>query len=289
MKNLLFGVVCVDIYTTSDVRRPGCGILHNAWHLQQLGSQPLLLTRIGSTDSGLFRAFFNRNHITVLDDLLVGAGRDSASIEIAVQPSGEAVISNFVLGVWQDFRLHPAEEAQLAQADHLHTVLAKGVPPEFLRASRAGLLKNALVSADFLSFRGFTPQSFAELLPWLDVAFIGWKGDPAHPTLSAVQQIAAQHRALVVVTLGERGVLVFDGRAGAAQRRLFPVDAVPVRHNTNGCGDAFIAWFLHEYWRSGSLEQAIEHGKIGGALATGWPHALPETAYESNLEIRNEK
>jgi sugar/nucleoside kinase (ribokinase family) len=281
MHNLLFGVACVDIYTTSAIRRPGCGILHNAYHLQQLGSRPLLLTRIGATDSALFRAFFNRNHIAVLDDLLLGAGPDSASIEIAVQPSGEAVISNFVLGVWENFRLHPAEEAHLAQADHLHTVLAKGVPPEFLRASRAGLLQNALVSADFLSFRGFTLESFAELLAWLDVAFIGWKDDPAHPTLTAVQQITAQRRALAVITLGERGVLVLDGRTGAAERRFFAVDAVPVRHNTNGCGDAFIACFLHEYWRSRNLEAAVEHGKIGGALATGWPHALPETAYVS--------
>ncbi|GAB4423082.1 MAG: hypothetical protein Kow0031_01390 [Anaerolineae bacterium] len=278
MNNLLFGVACVDNYTVTGIRRPGCGILHNAFHLQQLGSRPLLLTRVGAADAGLFRDFFRRNQISVLDELLVGDG-PSASIDIAVQPSGEALISNFVLGVWNNFRLHPAEEAQLAQADHLHTVLARGVPPEFLRASRAGLLQNALVSADFLSFRGFTPQSFAELLAWLDVAFIGWKGDPAHPTLTAVRQAAARQRALVVVTLGERGVLLFDGRAGTAQTSLIPVDAVPVRHNTNGCGDAFIGYFLHEYWRSRNLEAAIERGKTGGALATNWPHALPGEAY----------
>ncbi len=279
MNNLLFGVACVDIYTTTGIRRPGCGILHNAYHLQQLGSQPLLLTRIGATDAGLFRAFFRRNHISVPNGLLVGDGPDSASIEIAVQPSGEALISNFVLGVWDNFRLHPTEETYLAQADHLHTVLAKGVAPEFLRASRAGLLQNALVSADFLSLRGFTIESFTELLACIDVAFIGWKGNPDHPTLTAIQQAAAQHRALVVITLGERGVQLFDGRAGAVESRFFPVEAVPVQHNTNGCGDAFIAYFLHEYWRSRSLERAIEHGKIGGALATGWPHALPEAAY----------
>lgn len=279
MNNLLFGVACVDIYTNSSTRRPGCGILHNAYHLQQLGSRPLLITRVGSIDSGLFRAFFKHNHIAVLDNLLVGDDPASASIEIAVQPSGEAVISNFVLGVWEDFRLHSIEETHLAQADHLHTVLARGVSPEFLRASRAGLLKNVLVSADFLSFRGFTLESFAELLAWIDVAFIGWKGDPAHPTLAAVQQIAAQQTALVIVTLGERGVQVFDGRTGVVEGRYFPVEVVPVRHNTNGCGDAFIAYFLHEYWRSCGLEAAVEHGKIGGTLATGWRHALPPDAY----------
>ncbi len=54
---------------------------------------------------------------------------------------------------------------------------------------------------------------------------------------------------------------------------------VPVRGSTNGCGDAFIAYFLADYWRHHDVEQAIAHGMTGGARATEWVYALPGEAY----------
>jgi len=283
MQNVLFGLVCRDIYTHTAEARPGCGLLHNAFHLQKLGSRPLLLTRLGRDDATLFLEFFRRNNIAVLPDALIANGA-SPSIKITVQPTGEAVMSAFSPGVWHNFRLHPAEEAALARARHVHSVLVAGVTPHLLQLSRAGTLSGALVSADLLSFRNFTVESFAQLLPHLDVAFIGWKGDAADPTLAEIRQVTAQHSALVVVTLGERGVQVFDSRTpGAFRSPFFAVQPVAVTHNTNGCGDAFIAHFLHEYWRSRNLAQAVEQGKIGGAHATRWPHALPESAYGQTM------
>jgi sugar/nucleoside kinase (ribokinase family) len=54
---------------------------------------------------------------------------------------------------------------------------------------------------------------------------------------------------------------------------------VPVAGSTNGCGDAFISYFLAEYWRSYNLARALAQGKEGGALATRWRYALPDGAY----------
>ncbi len=279
MKNILLGVACLDIYTQTGILRPGCGILHNAFHLRQLGSNPLLITRIGREHAETFLQFFRKNHISILADSIIGNG-PSASIEINVQPAGEARMANYVMGVWQDFCLTPPEEAALSRAEHLHLVLADGVAPEFLRVSRAGMLGNALVSADFLSFRGFTPESFAGIFEHLDIAFIGWKGNPADPAISAIRQLAGAKKALVVITLGERGILVFNSLTPASfQSKFYEVDAVAVQGNTNGCGDAFISHFLAEYWRSQSLEQAINRGKFGGERATQWHFALPKTAY----------
>jgi sugar/nucleoside kinase (ribokinase family) len=277
MNKVLWGVICVDRYTQTGIQRPGCGILHNAWHLQKLGDAPLLLSRIGPDTAALFHRFCHRHAITVLPELVAPHG-PSASIDIAVQPSGEAVISNFNRGVWTDFRLTAGEESRLAQADNVHLVLAEGVLPEFVRVSRHGLLHRACVTADLLSFKNFTPASFDQLLPHLNVAFIGWKGDRFDPALRAIKQVAARHEALVVITLGERGIELVGRHASP---RFFAVEPVPVIGNTNGCGDAFIAWFLHQYWRSGNPEQAIEHGKRGGAQATRWQFALPDEAYQT--------
>lgn len=274
MSRVLLGVVCLDIYTRTGDIRPGCGILHNAYHLQQLGSQPLLITRIGPAHSSVFFDFFRRNRIAILPDCLAPAGR-SASIQIEVQPSGEAVMSNFDQGVWADFRLTPAEETALANAKNIHLVLARGVAPEFVRLAAAGQLAGAHVSADFLSFRDFSVESFAGLLEHIHLAFIGWKGELADPTLAEIAAVARRLNRVVVVTLGERGVQVFNGPTA----EFFPVRPVAVTGNTNGCGDAFISYFLHDYWRSGNLSQAVAHGQLGGAAATAWRYALPDSAY----------
>ncbi len=279
MSNILFGVVCLDIYTNTGLIRPGCGILHNAYHLQQLNQQPLLITRIGQTQSAPFLDFLRAHRIAFLPELIVTPGQ-SASIDIAIQESGEAIISNFTLGVWQEFRLQPAEETRLAQAANVHTVLAAGVITEFRRLLVEGRLEQAFVSADFLSFNNFTLDSFAQIIDHIDLAFIGWKRDLSHPTVAAIRDLVSARQVLVVMTLGERGIQVFNSlEKGNFQERFFEVDKVAVQGNTNGCGDAFIAYFLAEYWQSRNLEKAIAQGKIGGAKATAWNFALPDEAY----------
>ena len=86
---------------------------------------------------------------------------------------------------------------------------------------------------------------------------------------------------VLVVTMGARSVWIFDGRPGTGRRRerRYPVDAVEVAGTTLGCGDAFIAWFLDELWRSDDLDAAVAQGMIGGARATAWPRPLPDDAY----------
>jgi sugar/nucleoside kinase (ribokinase family) len=88
---------------------------------------------------------------------------------------------------------------------------------------------------------------------------------------------------LVVVTFGSQGVRVFDGRPGGGDL-LVPVDAVPVRGTTLGCGDAFIAGFLEALRRSRDLPAAVERGKELGAEATAWRRPLPDEAYGAEAE-----
>ncbi len=204
----------------------------------------------------------------------------SASIQIALQASGEALITNFSPGVGDTFRLQPSEEALLTQADNLHLVLVGNIVTELLRLGVSEKLNKPVVSADFLAFQDFTVERFAKLLPYIDIAFIGWKGDLTDATIQSIRAIAMTHRALVVITLGERGIQVFDSLTGPAfSEQFFSVEKVAVIGNTNGCGDAFIAYFLAAYWQNHNLAEAIAQGEIGGARATAWNFALPASAY----------
>lgn len=275
VSNVLWGVVCLDHYTASDELLPGCGILHNAYHLQQLGAAPHLLTRLGAADAETVTRFLTAHQIAVLDEGLLAPGK-CARIEIAVDAAGAARVFGFTPGVWADYRLSAVVEETLAAAQHLHVVLTAPVIGEFMRLGAQGRFAGALVSVDFLALRDFDEGSFAAALRYVDVAFAGWQGEINDPALQRLVDAASAAGTLAIFTLGERGVLLCER---GSPPRLEAVQAVPISGSTNGCGDAFISYFLAEYWRSRDLRQALDQGKLGGARATTWRYALPDEAY----------
>jgi sugar/nucleoside kinase (ribokinase family) len=111
----------------------------------------------------------------------------------------------------------------------------------------------------------------------VELGFIGWPGAEDAPEVAGMRRVAEELGRVLVVTLGARAVRIFDGRTGSDRR--YPVQAVEVAGTTLGCGDAFIAWFLDELWRSDDLDAAVERGMMGGARATAWPRPLPDEAY----------
>ncbi len=267
----------MDIYKENGRILPGGGCLNMAYHWRQLGFPHLFLTRIGTDGAQVFRDFFQRHQIAYLPESLVGNGRTPA-IDIAFLPDRQIYMDNFVEGVLADFQLTPAEEGVVAQAERVHTVLVDSLMREVHRLAERGVWERPFLSADFLDFRHFTLERFAKMMPLVDLGFIGWPKESDDPLLPQLRQIVFDLGKLLVVTLGSRGVLVWDGRI-QPQELFFNVEAIPVQGSTVGCGDAFIAYFLAEFWRSGDLNAAVAQGKLGGARATEWKRPLPEKAY----------
>lgn len=279
--SLLLGALSFDIYRPNGPVLPGGGVLNMAWHLRQLDVPFRLITRIGDDRPRLALDFLDRHGIPYVADSIVGIG-PSASIDIEIQADRQPWMDNFVEGVWAGFRLTDEEAVILAGASRLHAVLVEGAIREVERLGAGSALAHLEVSADFLGFRHYTVQRFARTMAMVDLGFVGWPGDP---TDAVVRQLAAVTRDLgrrLVVTFGSRGVLVVDGRTGAPDA-VVEVTPVEVRGTTVGCGDAYIAWLLAEYWRSGDLVAAAEHGRIGGALTTAWERPLPDDAYPDGI------
>jgi sugar/nucleoside kinase (ribokinase family) len=133
------------------------------------------------------------------------------------------------------------------------------------------------VSADFLGFRHYTIERLAETMGHVDVGFIGWPGVEDAPEVAGMRDVAFRLGKSLVVTMGSRAVWTFEGRARSERRHA--VTLVEVAGTTLGCGDAFIAWYLDELWRSGDHGAAVAQGMIGGAMATAWERPLPDDAY----------
>ena len=274
---LLLGTISLDRYLATGEVLPGGGVLNMAWHWRRLGRPFRLLTRVGSKDGAPIRKFIAHNAIEVTEPAdLVAPGR-SSSIDIEILPDRQPSMDNFVPGVWDDYGLTPRERDALADAERLHAVLVEGAITELERLASDGALEGRAVSADFLGFRHYTVERLASTMAHVDLGFIGWPGPEDAPEVAGMRRVANDLGRVLVVTLGARAVLVFDGRDGSVRR--YPVRAVEVAGTTLGCGDAFIACFLDELWRSGDHDATVAHGMMGGALATAWARPLPDDAY----------
>jgi sugar/nucleoside kinase (ribokinase family) len=277
---LLLGTISLDHYLGTGELLPGGGVLNMAWHWQRLGRPFELLTRVGD-DGAPITAFLDRHGMAAASPAELVSGGRSSMIDIEILADRQPYMDNFVGGVWDAYRLTPREREVLRDARRLHAILIEGAIAELARLADDGALSGIEVSADFLGFRHYTVDRLAETMRHVDLGFIGWPGDEDDPVVDGMRGVALDLGRLLVVTLGARAVRIFDGRpgAGGADRR-YPVDAVPVVGTTLGCGDAFIAWFLDEWWRSRDLDAAVARGMIGGARTTAWPRPLPDDAYD---------
>lgn len=278
---LLFGTISLDHYLASGEVLPGGGVLNMAWHWRRLGRGFELLTRVGSLDGGPIKAFLDRHGIATVSRKELAVSGDSSAIDIEILPDRQPHMDNFVPGVWADYRLTARERDSLRSAKRLHVVLVEGAIAELDRLAADGALAGMWVSADFLGFRHYTLERLAETMRHVDLGFIGWPGAEDDPTVAGMRKVAFDLGRVLVVTMGARSVLIFDGRPGTGRQRerRYPVEAVEVAGTTLGCGDAFIAWFLNELWRTNDLDAAVAQGMIGGARATVWPRPLPDDAY----------
>ena len=276
-ETLLLGALSLDRYVPDGPVLPGGGALNVAWHWRSLGLPFRLVSRIGDEDATLFLEMLDRHEIDYGSrDAIVRDG-PSASIDIEILPDREIWMDHYVEGVCADLRFTAQDEALLKSTKRLHAILVEGVIAEVARLGDTGRLEGIEVVADFLGFRHYTPARFADTMRWVDMAIVGWPGSADDADVAALRRITNELGKRLVVTFGSRAILIIDGRTGV--ERQIAVDPVPVAGTTVGCGDAFIAYMLHELWASGDLLAAAERGKIGGALPTGWMRPLPDDAY----------
>jgi sugar/nucleoside kinase (ribokinase family) len=273
---VLLGQVSFDYYSGIGKIIPGGGILHNAYHLTTLGFSPLLITRIGFNKREVFQEFIKKNHIHVYEDNLIIRG-DSASIKVRIDQGKENLLYDFKPGIWSNFSLTDNEKSILKKAKKLHVVLVEEVQQEFRESFLELKSKETLVTSDFLDLRYHTEETLEKDFKLVDIAFIGWKYERNQEKIQWIKEISDKTNTIVVLTLGKDGALVVRN----GEETYYKAKKVKQRQikNTNGCGDAFISYFLAEYYTSKDISLSVNRGLIGGKSATNWEYALPEQAY----------
>jgi sugar/nucleoside kinase (ribokinase family) len=278
---LLLGALSLDRYLPDGPVLPGGGALNIAWHWRSLGLPFRLITRVGDGEADSFVEMLDRHDIDYGSRESIVRVGPSASIDIEFLPDRQPWMDHYVEGVCADLRFTPEEERLLDGARRLHAILVEGVIGELGRQGEAGRLDGLEVCADFLGFRHYTPERFADTMRWVDLAIVGWPGSPLDDDVDALRRTVDALGKRLVVTFGSQGVLIVDGLAGS--QRSLAVQPAPVTGTTVGCGDAFIAYLLAGWWATGDLVVAAERGKVGGAMPTEWVRPLPDDAYGLTL------
>jgi sugar/nucleoside kinase (ribokinase family) len=274
----VFGPIMVDHYVAGGAALAGGGALNVCVHLRRAGLRPNLVSRVGNDADGVLLREFLTRHDIAHDAAAIVRDGSTSSIDVAIDANEQPVMENFVEGVWHDFVLTPDEQREIAASRHVHAVMVGRVATELDRIGSLGLLRNPVVSADFLSFRRYSLERFAEAMRHIDIAFIGWPGEPDDPIVTAISAVAFDAGRLVILTMGGRPVVVFDGRERPATH-VMPVQSQKVLGTSVGCGDAFIAAFLAGWQALPTLDHAVRAGAAAGAQATTWLGALPDDAY----------
>jgi ribokinase len=202
----------------------------------------------------------------------------------AISPGGERTFFSF-RGANTALTLGPGDEALLNEAEWLHIsghALLDGPQRdavEWLRGAAADHDERIPVSLDLCLPLLRAPRTqVLELLPRVDVLFANELELAAlFPSLTQAAALAELERSSVAVAaikLGPRGCVVVGGGQQHAVS-AFSVEAI----DTNGCGDAFVAGFLHAHLRGASPASCAALANAMGALAATRPgaaEALPD-------------
>ena len=91
---------------------------------------------------------------------------------------------------------------------------------------------------------------------------------------------AAYPNAMICVTLGEAGSVLWTAATGLIRQKAYPVQAV----DTTAAGDTFTGYFLAELTRGASLAAALDTASRASAIAVTRPGALDSIPYLKELK-----
>ena len=250
MRLLAIGDNCIDNYTELGKRFPGGNALNVAVYSHRVhGIEADYIGVMGDDEAGDFMVDQMRREGLRTDGVIRLHG-ESAVTKILIR-GGDRVFANYVEGVQKGAKFPSKLLPKVREYDLVHFSVwgfGKNHIPWIKRGNRP------ILSFDFSNQLKHDALS---VLPHLDYSFFSGKEliskgiDPEEK----LEEYKAKTPGLVVMTLGEHGSLVFDGKK-LYRGKARSVEVV----DTLGAGDSYIAAFLCARLKGDSIQNAIEEG-----------------------------
>jgi ribokinase len=246
--------------------------------LALLGAPARLLARVGSDPAAEVALRIARAAGVDLSAVQRDDAMATGLCFAAISPGGERTLFSF-RGANTALALDPNAVTLLDGVQWLHIAghaLLEGSQRDAVHgliAASAARHKRHPVSLDLcLPLLRARRDEVLRLLPHLDLLFANELElaalFPGIPQEAALAQVVRSRTVIAALKLGPRGCMVAAG-GQQHQAPTYPVEAI----DTNGCGDAFVAGFLHAHLRGAPLEVCAALANALGALAATRPGA----------------
>ncbi len=259
MRVAAVGECTLDRYLEAGVERVGGISLNFAVNARRAGADDVALVSCTGTDAGdeAIRAWLTNAGVSTRRlRQLVGK---TASQLIQIVAGGERVFppGGYDPGVLAEFRLDESDLECIRQADIVAVPLFRELAPLVDAVvhdpARRGLLVGDLLDGSEL---GRDLRGIDTLLGAYDILFLS--GDVA--TADRLLPRSERSGTLLVITHGAEGsTALLNGHRHAEPALLVPVEE---RVDTTGCGDAFQAAFVVEYYRHRDIPAALKAGAL---------------------------
>jgi fructoselysine 6-kinase len=178
----------------------------------------------------------------------------NAYCEVSLK-DGERVFGDFSEGVCGQIALDEKDLDYISTFDLIHSSVYSFLTP-FIQKIRSAAKR---VSFDFS--REWDRESLAEMLPYVDIALISNPVRNIDENKELINYAAAFGPDIVLITSGEAGALLYDGKSYYHQP-IIPLEKVV---DTLGAGDAFAARFMVDYLNGISIENALQNAAKSAA------------------------
>ncbi|ETI67276.1 fructoselysine 6-kinase [Neobacillus vireti] len=238
---------CIDVYKQTGEAFPGGNPVNVAVYCVRLGEEASYTGVVGNDEYGrLLKDALKAKRVDVSHVREVPGQTAITEVEVI---DNDRVFGDYYEGVLEEFSLTDSDIDFLASHDivvsgiwgkiekSLGDIKSKGVPIAFDFADK---LEHPLVE---------------EIIPHVDYAFFSYdEGEDAF-IQDYMKNMQAKGPQLIVVTMGEKGSLVYDG-ANFYRYGIVPCEVV----DTMGAGDSYIAAFICGILQQKSIEACMEMG-----------------------------
>ena len=258
---------CIDRYLPPIGRDfVGGNAVNVAVHLQRAGISAAYVGVVGDDAEGrLVQAGLGRTQVDI-SHLRVQSGKTGVT-EVRLTPTGDREFVHEDMGVQDQFELDTTTLSFISRHRLVHNTLAGGTTPYLAEFKQAGLT----ISFDY--GEGLTSNLFEQSINLVDIAFVSFPGRSIPEAENFARRLSGRGPELVVVTLGKRGSLAYDGQVYYQPSLLTaPVD-------TLGAGDTFIAIFLAGWLQGKFRPEALSDAALAAAQTCTHLGASPPTGH----------
>lgn len=261
MKVAAIGDNCVDVYEEEGKQFPGGNPVNVSVYLRRMGIDASYTGVIGSDEYGrIMRESLIKKGVDI-SHLHINEG--STAITKVRLVNGNRVFGDYIEGVMESFAPTDEDISFLC----MHDLIVSGIwghTDKSLQKIKAQ--KDIPIVFDY-SDQPEDPIVNASI-PFVDYAFFGLEEESIENLREFMKQKQAMGPKVVVVTLGEKGSIAFDGK-DFHEGSIVNCSVV----DTMGAGDSFIAGYIKGILLNSTVDECMKFGAQSSAVTLGYSGA----------------